>query len=53
MKEIQRFIEEKVPEDAFVCLFTGNEIVPFYKNLGFEPTEPSLIGMQWLRSSSK
>ena len=37
MKEISRWLEENAGENAFIGLFTGENLAPFYKQFDFRP----------------
>lgn len=37
MKEIARWLDDNAPENAFVCLITGEHLGPFYKQFDFNP----------------
>jgi GNAT superfamily N-acetyltransferase/uncharacterized glyoxalase superfamily protein PhnB len=37
MKEISRWLEENAGENAFIGLFTGENLAPFYKQFDFKP----------------
>jgi N-acetylglutamate synthase-like GNAT family acetyltransferase len=45
--QIQKFILEEIPDDAFVCLFAEKEIILFYQTKGFELAQEKWPGMFW------
>jgi hypothetical protein len=39
------WIEREAPSGAFVCLFTGKGLGPFYERFGFRGPDQGLYGM--------
>jgi GNAT superfamily N-acetyltransferase len=46
-EEIERYILEEIPDDAFVCLFAEKEIAHFYEGRGFVFAQEKWPGMFW------
>ena len=46
-EQIQKFILEEIPDDAFVCLFAEKEIATFYQARGFQLSQEKWPGLFW------
>jgi hypothetical protein len=45
MAEVMRYIDEHVPDSAYVSLIADGEAQRLYAQYGFVPTAPASVGM--------